>query len=204
MEKRNIFEIQIYLDSDILYLTHIYIFYGKQCDVDDKSPVSPSSPRTEITQLKDQLEAQAQQTRQALGQLMLVREQLISETNARIEAQVSAKQAKIQDTTYSLTLCGSLLSLPLSRSLFIGAHAAAAATESRAARTFGIAGRLQRAADSRSDLCEHWHGPTGESIYPRTIHIHIYISIRIVIPERAKLTGEFMFVCPSCRKQTAL
>lgn len=60
-----------------------------QCDVDDKTPSSPSSPRTEITQLKDQLEAQAQQTRQALGQLMLVREQLISETNARIEAQVS-------------------------------------------------------------------------------------------------------------------
>lgn len=56
--------------------------------MDDKSPSSPSSPRTEITQLKDQLEAQAQQTRQALGQLMLVREQLISETNARIEAQV--------------------------------------------------------------------------------------------------------------------
>lgn len=60
-----------------------------QCDVDDKSPGSPSSPRTEITQLKDQLEAQALQTRQALGQLMLVREQLISETNARIEAQVT-------------------------------------------------------------------------------------------------------------------
>jgi len=56
--------------------------------VDDKSPGSPSSPRSEITQLKDQLEAQALQTRQALGQLMLVREQLISETNARIEAQV--------------------------------------------------------------------------------------------------------------------
>ncbi|XP_023165228.2 capon-like protein isoform X3 [Drosophila hydei] len=63
-----------------------------QCDVDDKSPVSPSSPRTEITQLKDQLEAQAQQTRQALGQLMLVREQLISETNARIEAQARTQQ----------------------------------------------------------------------------------------------------------------
>ncbi|XP_034110007.1 capon-like protein isoform X6 [Drosophila sulfurigaster albostrigata] len=62
------------------------------CDVEDKSPGSPSSPRTEITQLKDQLEAQAQQTRQALGQLMLVREQLISETNARIEAQARTQQ----------------------------------------------------------------------------------------------------------------
>ncbi|KAH8259508.1 hypothetical protein KR026_005711 [Drosophila bipectinata] len=62
------------------------------CDVDDKSLGSPSSPRTEITQLKDQLEAQALQTRQALGQLMLVREQLISETNARIEAQARTQQ----------------------------------------------------------------------------------------------------------------
>ncbi|KMY98683.1 capon-like protein isoform X4 [Drosophila simulans] len=62
------------------------------CDVDDKSPGSPSSPRSEITQLKDQLEAQALQTRQALGQLMLVREQLISETNARIEAQARTQQ----------------------------------------------------------------------------------------------------------------
>ncbi|XP_034656356.1 capon-like protein isoform X4 [Drosophila subobscura] len=60
------------------------------CDVD--SPGSPASPRTEITQLKDQLEAQALQTRQALGQLMLVREQLISETNARIEAQARTQQ----------------------------------------------------------------------------------------------------------------
>ncbi|KAH8270415.1 hypothetical protein KR018_009835 [Drosophila ironensis] len=62
------------------------------CDVDDKSPGSPASPRTEITQLKDQLEAQALQTRQALAQLMLVREQLISETNARIEAQARTQQ----------------------------------------------------------------------------------------------------------------
>ncbi|XP_044313590.1 uncharacterized protein LOC108042170 isoform X3 [Drosophila rhopaloa] len=62
------------------------------CDVDDKSPGSPSSPRSEITQLKDQLEAQALQTRQALGQLMMVREQLISETNARIEAQARTQQ----------------------------------------------------------------------------------------------------------------
>lgn len=41
-----------------------------------------------MQQLREQLEQQALQTRQALSQLMLVREQLISETNARIEAQV--------------------------------------------------------------------------------------------------------------------
>jgi len=60
-----------------------------QCDVDDKSPGSPSSPRSEITQLKDQLEAQALQTRQALGQLMLVREQLISLLAVRCGRQVT-------------------------------------------------------------------------------------------------------------------
>lgn len=38
--------------------------------------------------MREQLEQQTIQTRQALAQLMLVREQLITETNARIEAQV--------------------------------------------------------------------------------------------------------------------
>lgn len=42
----------------------------------------------EMQVLHEQLEQQALQTRQALSQLMLVREQLITETNARIEAQV--------------------------------------------------------------------------------------------------------------------
>lgn len=57
---------------------------------DDKSSCAPISTNKEIQQLRDQLEQQALQTRQALAQLMLVREQLITETNARIEAQVSA------------------------------------------------------------------------------------------------------------------
>lgn len=52
------------------------------------STSAAESPNQEINKLKDQLEQQALQTRQALAQLMLVREQLISETNARIEAQV--------------------------------------------------------------------------------------------------------------------
>ncbi|XP_075164796.1 capon-like protein isoform X4 [Haematobia irritans] len=60
---------------------------------EDKSPTTPSSsPSREINKLKDQLEQQAMQTRQALAQLMLVREQLISETNARIEAQARTQQ----------------------------------------------------------------------------------------------------------------
>lgn len=41
-----------------------------------------------MQKLREQLEQQALQTREALSQLMLVREQLITETNARIEAQV--------------------------------------------------------------------------------------------------------------------
>lgn len=59
---------------------------------DDKSQATPTSPSHEIIKLKDQLEQQALQTRQALAQLMLVREQLISETNARIEAQARTQQ----------------------------------------------------------------------------------------------------------------
>ena len=43
----------------------------------------------EIHILRDQLQQQSQQTKQALAQLILVREQLLTETNARIESQVS-------------------------------------------------------------------------------------------------------------------
>lgn len=42
--------------------------------------------------LKEQLQQQTQQTKQALAQLILVREQLLTETNARIEAQVRLNQ----------------------------------------------------------------------------------------------------------------
>lgn len=56
---------------------------------DGGSDKTPTSPLREIQTLREQLEQQSLQTRQALSQLMLVREQLISETNARIEAQVS-------------------------------------------------------------------------------------------------------------------
>lgn len=41
--------------------------------------------------LREQLAQQSQQTKQALAQLILVREQLLTETNARIEAQVRIK-----------------------------------------------------------------------------------------------------------------
>lgn len=57
-------------------------------DIEDKSPTSPLSPAQEMQKMREQLEQQAIQTREALSQLMLVREQLITETNARIEAQV--------------------------------------------------------------------------------------------------------------------
>ncbi|XP_053677286.1 capon-like protein [Anopheles nili] len=53
---------------------------------------SPLSASREMTGLRDQLEQQQQQTRQVLAQLMLVREQLISETNARMEAQARIQQ----------------------------------------------------------------------------------------------------------------
>lgn len=145
--------------------------------MDDKSPSSPSSPRTEITQLKDQLEAQAQQTRQALGQLMLVREQLISETNARIEAQVR------WPTRYHLTLT----LLTSFHSPFIDAHTAASATESWTARAFGLAGGLQWATERGADLSEHWHGAAGES--PSNI-----IFFFLFFNNNEPLTGEFMWM----------
>lgn len=69
-------------------------FIHMQGSSDDKSSCAPMSTVGEIHQLRDQLEQQALQTRQALSQLMLVREQLISETNARIEAQVSSSTPK--------------------------------------------------------------------------------------------------------------
>ncbi|CRK92821.1 CLUMA_CG006261, isoform B [Clunio marinus] len=46
----------------------------------------------ELQILKEQLQQQTQQTKQALAQLILVREQLLTETNARIEAQARTQQ----------------------------------------------------------------------------------------------------------------
>lgn len=54
----------------------------------------------ELHQLREQLQQQSLQTKQALAQLLLVREQLLSETNARMEAQVSVfnGQSPLQST----------------------------------------------------------------------------------------------------------
>ncbi|KAL7047373.1 hypothetical protein ACKWTF_002885 [Chironomus riparius] len=64
------------------------------------APPTPSSPKTkssdenarEIHLLREQLQQQTSQTKQALAQLILVREQLLTETNARIEAQARTQQ----------------------------------------------------------------------------------------------------------------
>uniref|UniRef100_U5ETM4 Putative nitric oxide synthase 1 neuronal adaptor protein n=1 Tax=Corethrella appendiculata TaxID=1370023 RepID=U5ETM4_9DIPT len=58
----------------------------------DTSPGSPTAVARELHGLREQLDQQQLQTRQALTQLMLVREQLISETNARMEAQARTQQ----------------------------------------------------------------------------------------------------------------
>ncbi|XP_055630984.1 uncharacterized protein LOC129771407 isoform X2 [Toxorhynchites rutilus septentrionalis] len=60
-----------------------------EMESEEKTPLSASR---EITSLKEQLDQQQLQTRQILAQLMLVREQLISEKNARIEAQARIQQ----------------------------------------------------------------------------------------------------------------
>ncbi|XP_021695362.1 capon-like protein isoform X3 [Aedes aegypti] len=54
-----------------------------------KTPLSASK---ELISLKEQLDQQQLNTRQILAQLMLVREQLITETNTRIEAQARIQQ----------------------------------------------------------------------------------------------------------------
>ncbi|XP_053685183.1 capon-like protein isoform X1 [Sabethes cyaneus] len=55
----------------------------------EKTPLTASK---EIVSLKEQLDQQNLQTRQILAQLVLVREQLITETNVRIEAQARIQQ----------------------------------------------------------------------------------------------------------------
>lgn len=44
-----------------------------------------------MQQLRESLEQQTLQTRQAMAQLVMLRDQLITETNARIEAQVGSR-----------------------------------------------------------------------------------------------------------------
>lgn len=58
-------------------------------DVGSLATQTPLTASREMSSLREQLDQQQQQTRQVLAQLMLVREQLISETNARMDAQVS-------------------------------------------------------------------------------------------------------------------
>lgn len=65
------------------------------CVFQDKDDKDGGNATEASQQLRKQLEQQTLQTRQALAQLMLVREQLISETNARVEAQVSVPRSMV-------------------------------------------------------------------------------------------------------------
>lgn len=56
----------------------------------------------EMQQLRELLDQQTVQTRQALTQLVMLRDQLITETNARIEAQVGTQQRMCQLATIVL------------------------------------------------------------------------------------------------------
>jgi hypothetical protein len=60
-----------------------------QISISQPSDDSNKENSREFVMLKEQLQQQTQQTKQALAQLILVREQLLTETNARIEAQVN-------------------------------------------------------------------------------------------------------------------
>ncbi|XP_055538160.1 capon-like protein isoform X3 [Wyeomyia smithii] len=59
---------------------------------DERLEKTPLTASKEIVSLKEQLDQQNLQTRQILAQLVLVREQLITETNIRIEAQTRIQQ----------------------------------------------------------------------------------------------------------------
>ncbi|XP_035784977.1 hornerin-like isoform X2 [Anopheles albimanus] len=61
-------------------------------DVGSLATQTPLTASREMSSLREQLDQQQQQTRQVLAQLMLVREQLISETNARMDAQARIQQ----------------------------------------------------------------------------------------------------------------
>lgn len=125
---------------------------------DDKSPNAPLSTASEIQQLRDQLDQQALQTREALFQLMQVREQLISETNLRIEAQVRIDIGFIHSRLFvfillesnQITVChsfSSLLVAPYAPSCLgvvqsVGKDAAITTAESGTIGAFGFFGRL--------------------------------------------------------------
>lgn len=66
---------------------------------------TPLSPSNEIVSLKEQLEQQQIQCRQIVAQLVLVREQLITETNARIESQVHSTQIVSLTTLTKCFVC---------------------------------------------------------------------------------------------------
>lgn len=71
-------------------VTQIYNSQEHQKEL--KPENTPMSPTNEIVSLQEQLEQQQIQCRQIVAQLVLVREQLITETNARIESQVNQAQ----------------------------------------------------------------------------------------------------------------
>lgn len=163
---------------------------------DDKSPSVPLSTASEIQHLRDQLEQQAMQTREALFQLMQVREQLISETNARIEAQVRIQYQRLIHLNVVLHLMKMMLTVDViwvfffSLSLFpiflcfyvhighivrgSGKNATVAATESRIARAFGFAGWLHvhRKRTSWPNIGKHQSRTTGSitAIVPSSLY----------------------------------
>lgn len=118
------------------------------------------STAKEMQQMREQLEQQALQTRQALSQLMLVREQLISETNARIEAQV-----RNIFTTYS-PIC-EYMTYEMNFKIIIsnaGKNPTVVTTEQRIIGTFGLIGWIQREWTHGPNISQYRTGTTGNII----------------------------------------
>lgn len=99
--------------------------------------------------LKEQLQQQTQQTKQALAQLILVREQLLTETNARIEAQVRILENSLERRK--------LQSFP-----FVGTYSATSAAEQRTVGTYCFTQWVERLGSTWTLIRKHWHGTAGK------------------------------------------
>lgn len=87
----------------------------------DRDQYSPT--HKEMQMLRESLDQQTLQTRQALAQLVVLRDQLITETNARVEAQVR--------TSNGWTIQLSFIDIRMTfRFSAIGSHPATVAAES--------------------------------------------------------------------------
>lgn len=120
----------------------------------DNNGGSGGNSSKELQMMRESLDQQTLQTRQALAQLVMLRDQLITETNARIEAQVCVgepvcrKCVLFNNRPYPVFQCS-------------GPNSAAAAAKSRTARTLGLVWRFHRERSARPNGGHNWSSAPG-------------------------------------------